>query len=210
MKDLLDNFSVTIEVPVAWGEMDAMQHAGGNTPEHRGVGPTAKSCMNLGQNSGESGDESPHSKSAWPPTLIVVHPKENRAKCSLQPLRGRSDLRFLDYPPQQRQELPQYVRLAIDGSALSTADSDQGILLIDGAWRHAAKMQEHFSHVPPRSLTGFLTAYPRVSKLFQDPAEGLASVEALYVAYRILGRPTDGMLDAYRWRDQFLQRNGWL
>jgi pre-rRNA-processing protein TSR3 len=84
-----------------------------------------------------------------------------------------------------------------------------GLLLIDGAWRHAARMERYFQLVPPRTLRGFHTAYPRVSKLFQDPSSGLASVEALYIAYRILGRPTAGLLEKYYWRDNFLKLNGW-
>jgi pre-rRNA-processing protein TSR3 len=96
----------------------------------------------------------------------------------------------------------------VDGPALSPADAAMGILLIDASWRHGDKMQRHFSGIPPRSLAGYRTAYPRVSKLFQDPEQGLASVEALYISYRILGRSTDGLLDAYHWREQFLTLNG--
>jgi len=62
--------------------------------------------------------------------------------------------------------------------------------------------------VPPRSLHGFRTAYPRVSKHGTDPENGLASVEALFVAHHLLGRPTDGLLDHYRWAEEFLQLNG--
>jgi pre-rRNA-processing protein TSR3 len=145
----------------------------------------------------------------YPKTVLIIHPKEKRGKCSLEPLRGRPDLCFVDFPPKHPIELPGYVRLSVDGPPLSEADAKSGILLIDGSWRHAASMQEHFADVPPRSLAGFRTAYPRVSKVFHDPAEGLASVEALYIAYRVLGRSTDGMLDAYFWREQFLRLNAW-
>ena len=41
-----------------------------------------------------------------------------------------------------------------------------------------------------------------------DPDNGLASVEALFVAYHILGRPTTGLLDHYRWAAEFLRANG--
>ena len=58
-------------------------------------------------------------------------------------------------------------------------------------------------------LHGIQTAYPRVSKLGTDPDNGLASVEALFAAYRILGRPTVGLLDQYRWGEEFLRVNGW-
>ena len=146
----------------------------------------------------------------FPLTILIIHPKENRAKCSLEPLRGRADLEFATFTPKQRPDLPGYVRLAVDGPPLTRADAASGLLLIDGTWRHADRMNEHFASVPPRSLGGFQTAYPRTSKLFRDPAGGLASVEALYIAHRILGRSTLGLLDAYRWRDEFLRRNGWL
>ncbi len=71
-------------------------------------------------------------------------------------------------------------------------------------------MTRAFADVAPRSLSGFATAYPRVARAGTDPANGLATVEALYIAYRILGRPTEGLLDHYRWAHEFLRRNGWL
>jgi pre-rRNA-processing protein TSR3 len=98
-----------------------------------------------------------------------------------------------------------YVRLAAEGPALSPADRDSGILLLDGSWRWAGAMTRAFEHVPPRSLQGYQTAYPRVSRLGTDPDNGLASIEALFLAYHILGRPTDGLLDHYHWADEFLR-----
>jgi pre-rRNA-processing protein TSR3 len=62
--------------------------------------------------------------------------------------------------------------------------------------------------VPPRSLHGYRTAYPRISKRGTDPDNGLASVEALFLAYHILGRPTTGLLDHYHWAGEFLRLNG--
>jgi pre-rRNA-processing protein TSR3 len=69
-------------------------------------------------------------------------------------------------------------------------------------------MTAAFAHVPPRSLHGYRTAYPRVSKLGTDPDNGLASIEALYLAYHLLGRPTEGLFDSYRWAPEFLRLNG--
>ena len=47
-----------------------------------------------------------------------------------------------------------------------------------------------------------LDGYVRLS------AEGpLLSAEALFVAYHVLGRPTAGLLDHYRWAADFLQLN---
>ena len=68
-------------------------------------------------------------------------------------------------------------------------------------------MNRDFGFVPARSLSGIVTAYPRRSKLGSDPDDGLASIEALYAAYRITGRSTTGLLDSYRWADEFLQLN---
>jgi pre-rRNA-processing protein TSR3 len=82
------------------------------------------------------------------------------------------------------------------------------LLLLDGSWRWAAVMNRDFLDVPPRSLQGYRTAYPRRSKLWQDPDNGLASVEAWYLAYHLLGRPTAGLLDHYRWGAEFLRLNG--
>lgn len=143
-----------------------------------------------------------------PPTIIIRHPKENPRKCSIYHLRGREDLVFLGYPVRTPPELAGYVRLAADGPPLSAADADRGILLLDGSWRSAEAMERDFAFVEPRSLSGWKTAYPRVSKLGTDPDNGLASIEALYLAYHLLGRSTEGLLAEYRWAAEFLEANG--
>jgi pre-rRNA-processing protein TSR3 len=147
-------------------------------------------------------------KPAYPLTVIVRHTRENPRKCSIVPLRDRADVLICTYPVQQRPNLAGYVRLAADGPELTAADAECGILLLDGSWRWAGSMTRAFLDVPPRALHGWQTAYPRCSKLGTDPDNGLASVEALYVAYHILGRPTAGLLDHYRWAEEFRQRNG--
>lgn len=144
----------------------------------------------------------------YPPTIIVRHTHENARKCSVYPLRGRPDLLFLNYPVVQRPSLEGYVRLAADGPELSLDDANAGLLLLDGSWRWAAAMTRDFAAVPSRSLHGWRTAYPRVSKLGTDPDNGLASVEALAIAYHLLGRSLDGLLDHYRWAAAFLALNG--
>jgi pre-rRNA-processing protein TSR3 len=144
----------------------------------------------------------------YPPTVIVRHPRENPRKCSVLPLRGRPGLVFLSYPVKERPDLTGYIRLAAEGPELSAADAGAGVLLLDGSWRRAAAMIREFADVPPRSLHGWRTAYPRVSKLGTDPDNGLASVEALFIAHHVLGRPTEGLLDHYRWGEEFLRLNG--
>lgn len=143
----------------------------------------------------------------FPPTIIIRHPRENPRKCSILPLRGRPDVVLLSYPVANRPPLQGYVRLAAEGPELSAADAGFGLVLLDASWRRAVAMQRDFVDVPPRSLHGYQTAYPRASKLGTDPANGLASVEALFLAYHILGRPTAGLLDHFRWRAEFLRLN---
>ena len=140
-------------------------------------------------------------------TVIVRHARENPAKCSVLPLRGRPDLVFLNYPVKVRPALDNYVRLAAEGPELTIADAGCGVLLLDASWRWAGTMNRAFEDVPPRSLHGYRTAYPRVSKRGTDPDNGLASVEALFLAYFILGRSTAGLLDHYRWAQDFLRLN---
>lgn len=147
---------------------------------------------------------------APPPTIIVVHPRERRSKCTVEPLRGRDDFRFRTFPETGPESLDGYVRLGIGGSLLTPADGSRGLLVLDGTWRLVERMAPAYAELPVVSLGPWQTAYPRTSKLFEDPAAGLATIEALYAAFRQMGRDTSGLLDAYRWRDEFLARNSCL
>jgi pre-rRNA-processing protein TSR3 len=144
------------------------------------------------------------------PTIIVVHRRENRSKCSVEPLRGRNEFIFWTYPDDGPESLAGYVRLGIGGPVLTTADRHSGLLVIDGTWRLAERMEKKYAHLPVRSLPPCQTAYPRVSKVFDDPATGLATIEAIHLAYHLLGRNTATLLDHYRWRDEYLQTNAEL
>lgn len=142
-----------------------------------------------------------------PPTIIVVHPKERRSKCSVEPLRGRAGFVFWKWPRQGPEPLEGYVRLGLGGPVLSREDANRGLLVLDGTWKLTAKMEPDFAELPVRSLPShWQTAYPRVSKLTEDPAAGLATIEALYAAYVALGRDPAGLLDQYHWRDDFLRQ----
>jgi pre-rRNA-processing protein TSR3 len=106
-------------------------------------------------------------------------------------------------------DLSNCIQLGIGGLELSKADADRGLLLLDGTWRLAQRMAPFYRHVPIRTLPATRTAYPRKSSVFEDPSDGLATIEALYAAFRILGRPTQGLLDHYHWKQRFLELNGW-
>lgn len=147
----------------------------------------------------------------FPPTIILRHRKENLKKCSLRGLETRDDCRFFTYPQSTLPNLEGYVLLTLNAPLLTAADRDLGIFLIDGTWRYADLMYRTLTkpHLfQSRSLPpDFQTAYPRRQLDCQDPERGLASVEALFIAYKLLGRQTDGLLDHYHWKDLFLEKN---
>jgi pre-rRNA-processing protein TSR3 len=112
---------------------------------------------------------------------------------------------FLTYPTSDIPDLGGYCVLTLGAPELSREDAHLGLFLIDGTWRYAEKMAKSL-HAPfvCRSLPSHVrTAYPRRQLDCPDPERGLASVEALYLAYSILGRSTEGILDHYHWKDQF-------
>ncbi|WP_437191170.1 ribosome biogenesis domain-containing protein [Planctomicrobium sp. SH527] len=147
---------------------------------------------------------------AFKPTIIVVHPRENRAKCSVEPLRGQAPYIFWTFPKRGPESIESYVRLGIGGPLLTSNDAANGLLLLDGTWRLAARMEKDYTSLPVRSLLPWQTAYPRVSKTYDDPAAGLATVEALFAAHCQIGLTTEGLLDHYYWKDRFLEINAKL
>lgn len=90
---------------------------------------------------------------------------------------------------------------------LSDADKDSGLLVLDGTWRWVEPMERLTASVPVRSLPALTTTYPRSSKVSEDPDGGLATIEAIYAAYRLLGRETTSLFDHYRWGAEFIERN---
>lgn len=140
-------------------------------------------------------------------TVILRHRKENLKKCSLRGLEGRGDLLFLTYPYKELPPFPGYILLTPGASPLSEEDLEHGLFLVDGTWRYAEVMVRQLEKEQAwikRSLpTYWKTAYPRR----QEVEEGLATVEALYIAHKILGRNCEGLLDHYHWRDLFLHKN---
>ncbi len=165
----------------------------------------------------------PESVSAPPlRALVIQHHKENLRKCSLTPIRGRSDLEIL----VPRAGPSGYSPIDVDGGILlrvgapPLARGDRAILeaspahrlvLIDCNWIKVPKL---LGLLRPRGVLtdrslppGIRTAYPRRSKTFEDPADGLATVEALAAAYAILGFREHGLLDGYPWAQRFLELN---
>ncbi|MCU0866394.1 MAG: hypothetical protein MUC36_21640 [Planctomycetes bacterium] len=143
-------------------------------------------------------------------TTVIRHPKERIAKCSLRFLHERPEMTFLRANQGFLFDATGFVLLAVDAPPLSPADADHPLLLLDSTWRWLPQLLACVRGEPiRRSIPGNLrTAYPRVSKVFEDPAAGLASIEALYVARRLLGDDDPTLLDGYHWREQFLAQLG--
>lgn len=145
------------------------------------------------------------------PTVVIRHRLENLKKCSLRGLETRLDFTFLTYPYKELPDLSGYIILSLDAPPLTKEDSSHGILVLDATWRYATKMMaplKGHSHYLYRSLPShYRTAYPRRQQDCPDPERGLASIEAIYLCYQILGRNTAGLLDHYYWKDKFLTIN---
>ncbi len=141
------------------------------------------------------------------PIIMVVHPREKKRKCTVRHLRERSGFVFWKFPKRGVESVADYVRLGLGGPELGLEDANQGLLMLDGTWKLAARMEPFFNDVPLRSLGPWQTAYPRVSKVFDDPSTGLATIEALFAALVQLQRPTTGILDQYHWGGEFQSLN---
>jgi len=138
--------------------------------------------------------------------VIIRHPKERRSKCSLTPLEGRADLDFHRAREGWCFDARGYIVLGLGAPLLSEADSGHPLLLLDSTWRLLPQLESCLTGMSiRRSLPDVATAYPRVSKVAQDPLAGLASVEALYLARVLLGVRDDTLLEQYHWREQFLE-----
>jgi len=144
-------------------------------------------------------------------TIILRHRRENLKKCSLRGLESRDDFAFYAYPKHPLPPLDGYLLLALDAPVLSRPDAHLGIFLIDGGWKHCEAMYKSLKEprqFQMRSLPpSLVTAYPRRQDDCADPKRGLASIEALFAAYLILGKDTEGLLDGYRWKKEFLEKN---
>lgn len=140
------------------------------------------------------------------PVTVIRHPKERISKCSLRPLHGRPDIKFLKATRTFTFDATGFTLLSVDAPPLSPADAGRPLLLLDSTWRLLPQLMACLTGTPvPRSIQGGIrTAYPRVSKIDQDPLCGLASVEALYLAKRLIGEDDPSLLNGYYWREAFL------
>lgn len=140
-----------------------------------------------------------------PEVVIIRHPKERLSKCSLQPLVGREGFTFYKGKEGFSFDATGYTLLALDAPVLSEKDAGRPLLLLDSTWRLLPQLEACVTGEPvKRTLPAVQTAYPRVSKIDRDPTQGLASVEALYLALKLIGHNDESLLNQYHWKTQFL------
>jgi len=140
------------------------------------------------------------------PVSVIRHPRERRSKCSLTPLEGRGDIDFHKAREGWSFDMSGFTVLALGAPELSAEDAGRPLLLLDSTWRLLPQLEACLcGEGVRRTLPAVATAYPRVSKIAEDPRGGLASVEALYLAKLLLGERDDSLLDAYYWRETFIE-----
>ena len=137
---------------------------------------------------------------------VIRHPKERRSKCSLTPLEGRADIEFHRARPGWTLDVTGFTVLALGAPELSMDDAGRPLLLLDSTWRLLPQLEACLTGGGVRrTLPSVKGAYPRTSKIAQDPVGGLASVEALFLAKVLLGERDDTLLENYHWRSEFLK-----
>ena len=170
-----------------------------------------------------------------PMIVALRHPREKRSKCSLTPIEGRPNTFFRRARDGFRYDGTAHLLLATDAPVIGPEDAylsdaeastfadsqrvqfvvrdEQGralrpVLLLDSVWRLLPAMRSKVYGTPiERSLPKWVkTAYPRESKMTDDPECGLATIEALYASLRLMGWDASEVLDGYRWKDEFLRQ----
>lgn len=148
-------------------------------------------------------------------TIIIRHRRENLKKCSLRGLETRRDIDFFKFPDvnlsSHLPHLNDHILLTMDAPPLTKDDCGKHLILIDATWNLAEKMEKNLGftkHPLRRSLPSmYRTAYPRKQTGCSSPQTGLASIEALAIAFFLLGMETKGLLDHYFWKSLFFERN---
>ena len=138
--------------------------------------------------------------------VVIRHPKERKSKCSLAPLHKLSGITFHNARENFRFDATGYILLTLNASPLTSQDSGHPFIILDSTWHLIPKLETCIKGDPlRRSLPNNIkTAYPRISKIFEDPQGGLASIEALYVAMKIVGENNPALLNGYHWKEEFL------
>lgn len=146
---------------------------------------------------------------------ILVDKSESVTKCTILPLEYRTDFEIVRFGRNRPiAALTGDFLLHPEGQLLSDVRVQgakvEKISLIDCNWRWLPGILQHLAQPWPalvRIPEGFVTAYPRRNKEGRDPENGLATIEALFIAAAFLGRWDETLLKEYYFAGRFLEIN---
>lgn len=148
---------------------------------------------------------------------VIIDEGETPNKCTIAPLAYRSDFRLFHVKGNtQLGPLSAPLLLHPDGQCLTKLHSPQedslmkGIAAIDCVWRRLDLLLKRIQHPVPtfaRIPDGFETAYPRKSKKNTDPTQGLATIEAIFIASALLGKWDPTLFSEYYFGRKFVEIN---
>lgn len=143
---------------------------------------------------------------------ILMDARENPRKCSILPLKDREDfhIRYF-HGGKPIAAFQSQLLLHVDGEDLSEWKGEvESLGLIDCNWKKVEPAMQLLAKPLPRLVkipNSFVTAYPRRNKQGLDPEEGLATIEALFIAAAFLGIWDETLFEKYYFKDEFLKRN---
>jgi ribosome biogenesis protein Tsr3 len=165
---------------------------------------------------------------------VLVDQSEKPHKCSILPLSDHPDFRIRRFSrgrPISRmtghfflhpggEDLAQCMHRDLAKGFVSSSVTNEPsdldrkepwvLSVIDCNWRRLPGILQKVDHPVPRPVKipeGFVTAYPRRNRHNLDPEEGLATIEAIFIAAAFLGRYDESLLDRYHWKKPFLEMN---
>lgn len=144
---------------------------------------------------------------------VLVDRAETANKCTILPLADRRDFEILRFEPNQRlKPLTGDLLLHPEGVPLDPATHSglRKISAVDCTWKKLTRFVKRIDGPLPalgRIPDGFVTAYPRRNKKDLDPDQGLATIEALFIASAFAGNWDESLFARYHFGHEFLARN---
>ena len=146
---------------------------------------------------------------------ILVDKSESVTKCTILPLEYRADFEIRRFTRNRPIAPLSGDFLLHPEGRLLTSPADVSpqvgkISLIDCNWRRLGGILDHLERPWPelvRIPEDFVTAYPRRNKQGLDPENGLATIEALFIAAAFCGVWDETLLKEYYFAPRFLEMN---
>ena len=112
-----------------------------------------------------------------PLASILRHAEENLVKCTLEPLRQRPELDFIEATGEVTLDGTGMLLLEIGAPPITLADAGCRLILLDGSWKQVAELRARVTGQPlGRSLPPVTSSYPRRNREGLDPVDSPLSV----------------------------------